>query len=75
MLWPRRTDRAPDQSAYEPLFRSASEVLANYRSLLGVKKIVPEELAKISGASKPASKPKTAAKPKSTPAKQETSKQ
>jgi len=40
---------APDQSAYEPLFRSASEVMANYRSLLGVKKIVPEELAKVSG--------------------------
>jgi hypothetical protein len=44
---------APDQSAYEPLFRSASEVMANYRSLLGVKKIVPEELAKVSGASRP----------------------
>ena len=40
---------APDQSAYEPLFRSASEVLANYRALLGVKAIVPEELAKVSG--------------------------
>ena len=39
----------PDQSAYEPLFRSASEVLANYRGLLGVKAIVPEELSKISG--------------------------
>jgi hypothetical protein len=44
---------APDQSAYEPLFRSASEALANYRALLGVKTIVPEELAKISGPSKP----------------------
>ena len=43
---------APDQSAYEPLFRSASDVLANYRALLGVKIIVPEELAKISGESK-----------------------
>ncbi len=43
---------APDQSLYEPLFRSASDVLANYRLLLGVKKIVPEELAKISGASR-----------------------
>jgi hypothetical protein len=43
----------PDQSAYEPLFRSASGVLANYRALLGVKATVPEELAKISGASKP----------------------
>jgi hypothetical protein len=38
---------APDQSAYEPLFRSASEVLANYRALLGVKKTVLEELPKI----------------------------
>jgi hypothetical protein len=61
--------RAIDQNAYEPLFRSASEVLANYRNLLGVKMIVPEELGKISGAAK------TAAKPKSTPAKQETSNQ
>jgi hypothetical protein len=43
---------APDQSAYEPLFRSASEVLANYRRLLGVKTTVPEELAKIGGAAK-----------------------
>ena len=43
---------APDQSAYEPLFRGASDVLANYRGLLGVKKTVPEELAKISGESK-----------------------
>lgn len=44
---------APDQSAYEPLFRSASDVLANYRSLLGVRQTVPEELAKIAGPSKP----------------------
>jgi hypothetical protein len=40
---------APDQSAYEPLFRSASDVLAHYRELLGVKSVVPEELAKING--------------------------
>jgi hypothetical protein len=51
---------APDQSAYEPLFRSASEVLANYRSLLGVRHTVPAELAQIPGA-----EPKEAAKPKS----------
>ena len=44
---------APDQTAYEPLFRSASEVMANYRTLLGVKKVVPEELAKVNGESKP----------------------
>jgi hypothetical protein len=51
---------APDQSAYEPMFRSASEVLANYRGLLGVRKIVPEDLAKVAGSaqSKPAPKSK-----------------
>jgi hypothetical protein len=43
----------PDQSAYETLFRSASEVLANYRGLLSVKAIVPEELSRIGGTSKP----------------------
>jgi hypothetical protein len=57
---------APDQSAYEPLFRSASGVLANYRALLSVKKIVPAELAKISGEPKAESKPKTSAKVKGT---------
>jgi len=50
---------APDQSAYEPLFRSASDVLANYRNLLGVKAIVPEELTKIGGATKARAAPKT----------------
>jgi hypothetical protein len=50
----------PDQSAYEPLFRSASEVLANYRSLLGVRHTVPAELAQIPGAG-----PKEATKAKS----------
>jgi hypothetical protein len=54
----------PDQSAYEPLFRSASDVLANYRGLLSVKKIVPEELANISAEFKPKAAPKLkAAKP------------
>ena len=43
----------PDQTAYEPLFRSASDVLSDYRGLLRVKSIVPEELAKISADSKP----------------------
>jgi hypothetical protein len=51
----------PDQSAYEPLFRSASQVLADYRGLLRVKATVPEELVKISGESKakPATESKT----------------
>jgi hypothetical protein len=53
---------APDQSIYEPLFRSASDVLANYRALLGVRKTVPEELGKIAGSlhPKPAPTPKVA---------------
>jgi hypothetical protein len=51
---------APDQSAYEPLFRSGSEVLSNYRGLLGVRHMVPAELAQI-----PTASAKTPAKPKS----------
>lgn len=51
----------PDQSAYEPLFQSASDVLRNYRGLLGVRTLVPEELARINSASKP----RTSAKSKS----------
>lgn len=39
----------PDQSAYEPLFASASAVLSDYRKILGAKTTVPAELAKISG--------------------------
>jgi hypothetical protein len=49
---------APDQSAYEPLFRSASGVLADYRALLGVRRTVPAEMALIPG-SKAAAKTNT----------------
>lgn len=56
---------APDQTAYEPLFRGASDVMANYRTLLNVKTIVPEELAKIAGAPKPKAAPKP--KPSKSP--------
>jgi hypothetical protein len=53
----------PDQSTYEPLFRGASEVLADYRMLLGVRRTVPAELAQIPGAA-PAARAKTqSAKP------------
>jgi hypothetical protein len=38
---------APDQSIYEPLFRSGSEILANYRRLLGAKHAVTAELTQI----------------------------
>jgi hypothetical protein len=51
----------PDQSAYEPLFHSASEVLSNYRKLLAVRRTVPAELAQI-----PAATPKADTKSKST---------
>jgi len=39
----------PDQSAYQPQFQSASAILANYRGLLGARRTVPEELARIKG--------------------------
>ncbi len=59
---------APDQSAYEPLFRSASDVLTNYRALLNVKRIVPEELGNISE-SKQKAAPSKAKASKPAPAK------
>jgi hypothetical protein len=37
----------PDQSAYEHLFQSASAIAANYRNVLGVRRSVPEEMARI----------------------------
>ncbi|MBV9183661.1 MAG: hypothetical protein JO356_20335 [Acidobacteria bacterium] len=39
---------APDQTAYEPLFRSATSVLANYRGFLGARTLVPEEMTRLS---------------------------
>jgi hypothetical protein len=52
---------APDQSAYQPLFQSASAILANYRGLLGARTTVPEELERIGGAAD--SKPKAPKSP------------
>lgn len=46
---------APDQSAYEPLFRSASETVSHYRSILRARTVVPEELSR-AGATSPAKK-------------------
>jgi hypothetical protein len=47
----------PDQSAYEPLFASASSILTNYRTLLDTRRTVPDELARVATvASKPAGK-------------------
>jgi hypothetical protein len=37
----------PDQSAYEPLFSSASTIMTNYRTLLNARRTIPDELARI----------------------------
>jgi hypothetical protein len=54
---------APDQSAYEPLFQSASTVMSNYRALLGARTTVPEELARLGGAPEAKPKPSSTKKP------------
>jgi hypothetical protein len=36
-----------DQTAYEPLFQAASSIMERYRDALGVRKMVPEELARM----------------------------
>ena len=56
---------APDQRVYEPLFQSATTVVANYRNILSATKAVPEELGRLhsSGARKTRSGSKPAAQP------------
>lgn len=53
--------QAPDQSAFEPIFRSASSIMNLYRDALGVRRMVPQELARVSAASTP-SKPSASGK-------------
>jgi len=52
---------APDQSAYEPLFRSATAIVSNYRNLLSAQRTVPAELVRVSSMepvkAKPPAKP------------------
>jgi hypothetical protein len=50
----------PDQSAYEPLFQSATAIVANYRDLLGARQTIPDELNRTNllGGTKAASKPR-----------------
>jgi hypothetical protein len=56
-----------DQSAYEPLFASASSVMGSYRALVDASTLVPEELTRIRrlGASAKISAPKASAPRKS----------
>ncbi len=49
----------PDQSAYEPLFRSATGILDSYRTVLRVRSTVPNELARVQNSSTGAHKIKT----------------
>jgi hypothetical protein len=57
----------PDQSAYEPLFQSATSIVARYRRLLEAERTVPDELSRIgaagAGTTKPASKLRKPAQP------------
>jgi hypothetical protein len=57
----------PDQSAYEPLFQKASKIAVSYRDLLGVRRMVPEELARIGAAKKGGTLGQKPAAPKSKP--------
>ncbi len=38
---------APDQTVYEPIFRTASSMMSRYRDGLGVRRMVPQELARL----------------------------
>jgi hypothetical protein len=66
----------PDQSAFEPLFVGASLIMTDYRALLNARRTVPDELARVAAAAKPATRA-TAAKSRaaaSKPAGQQTEK-
>jgi len=52
---------APDQHVYEPLFQKATAVMSGYRSLLGARKSVPEELVRISASGTAKAKPSSKA--------------
>jgi len=47
----------PDQSAYEPLFQSATAIVTNYRNLLAAKSTVPAELARVKSLDTTTAKP------------------
>jgi len=51
----------PNQSAYEPLFQSATAIVTNYRNLLAARNTVPAELARVGTVE--ATKAKTPIKP------------
>ncbi len=56
---------ATDQSVYEPIFRAASSIMERYRDALGVRKMVPQELARmgVGSAAKTGASPGTRKEP------------
>jgi hypothetical protein len=44
---------APDQSAYAPIFQTASSLISRYRDALGVRRMVPQELVRLGVGSPP----------------------
>jgi hypothetical protein len=57
---------APDQSAYEPLFQSATAIVNNYRNLLAARSTVPAELVRVSSVEASKTKPASKAAAKKT---------
>jgi hypothetical protein len=45
---PGSNGQSVKQSAYEPLFRTASEILGSYRDALGARRTIPDELNRLS---------------------------
>ena len=65
----------PDQSAYEPLFKSATAIVSNYRNLLAAGQTVPSELSRLGMAGNTKAKPAAKNAPKTTPPAKPTSDQ
>jgi len=53
---------APDQHVYEPLFKSATDIVSGYRGLLGARHTIPDELARVAAVSGGHTKPGSTAK-------------
>ena len=58
---------ATDQSAYEPIFHTASSIMERYRDALGARKLVPEELARLGVGTSVRTKTKAGAGSKKNP--------
>jgi hypothetical protein len=59
----------PDQSAYEPLFKSATAIVSNYRDLLTARNTVPAELARVGAVEGTKAKPQAKSSARKAPEK------